>query len=50
MLIAMHYVRTLFDKYCLSDDGFSLFLTGRFRHRILKHGIGVECDPRSTAA
>ena len=26
----MHYVRTLYDKYFLTYDGFSLFLTGRF--------------------
>ena len=38
MPIAMHYVRTLCDKYFLSYDGFSWFLTGRFRHRVLKHG------------
>ena len=28
--IAMQYVRTLCDKYFLTYDGFSLFLTGRF--------------------
>ena len=50
MLITMHYVRTLCDKYFLSYDGFSWFLTGRFRHRVLKHGVGVEWDPRRTAA
>ena len=33
----------------LSYDGFSWFLTGRFRHRILKHGVGVEWDARRTA-
>ena len=39
MPTAMHYVRTLCDKYFLSYDGFSWFpLTGRFRHRVLKHG------------
>ena len=47
--IAMHYVRTLCDKYFLSYDGFSWFLTGRFRHRVLKHGVGVEWDARRTA-
>ena len=26
----MHYVRTLCDKYFLTYDGFSLFLTGKF--------------------
>ena len=46
MLIAMYYVRTLCDKYMLSYDGFSWFLTGRFRHRFLKHGAGVEWDAR----
>ena len=46
MLIAMHYVRTLCEKYFLSYDGLSLFLTGRFRHRVLKHGVGVEWDAR----
>ena len=50
MLIAMHYVRTLCDKYFLSYDSFPLFLTGRFKHRVVKHGVGVEWDPRSTAA
>ena len=47
---AMHYVRTLYDKYFLSYDGFSWFLTGRFRHRVLKHGIRVEWDARRTVA
>ena len=46
----MHYVRTLCDRYFLSYDNVSLFLTGRFRHRLLKHGVGIEWDPRSTAA
>ena len=50
ILITMHYVRTLCDKYFLSYDGFSEFLTGRFRQRVLKHGIGVEWDPRRPAA
>ena len=49
MPIAMHYVTTLCDKYFLSYDGFSSFLTGRCRHRVLKHG-GVEWDARGTAA
>ena len=50
MLITMHYVRTLCDKYLLSYDAlFSNFLRGKFRHRVLKHGVGVECDPRITA-
>ena len=30
MPITMHYVRTLCNKYFLTYDGFSLFLTGRF--------------------
>ena len=50
MPIAMHYVRTLCDKYFLSNDGFSWFLTGRFRHRVLKHGVRVEWDARRTVA
>ena len=29
---------------------FFWYLTRRFRHRVLKHGVGVEWDPRSTAA
>ena len=29
---------------------FFLILTGRFRHRVLKHGVGVEWDARRTAA
>ena len=33
--IAMHYVRTLCDKYILSYDGFSWFLIGKFRHSVL---------------
>ena len=28
--IAVHYIRTLCDKYFLTYDGFSLFLRGRF--------------------
>ena len=50
MPIAMLYVRTLHDKYFLSYEGFSEFLTGRLRHRVLKHGVWVECDARRTAA
>ena len=50
MPITMHYVRTLCDKCFLSYDCFSLFLTGRLRYRVVKHGVGVEWDPRSTAA
>ena len=50
VLIAMHYIRTLCDKYILSYDGFSYFLTGKFRHSVLKCGVVVEWDPRSTAA
>ena len=49
VLIAMHYVRTLCDRYFLSYDGFSWFLMGRFRHRVLKCCVGVEWDPRSIA-
>ena len=40
MPITMHYVRTLSDKYFLSYDGFSWFLTGRLRHRVQKHSVG----------
>ena len=29
---------------------FSWFVTGRCRYRVLKHGVGVQWDPRSTAA
>ena len=50
MPIIMHYVRTLCDQYFLSYDGFSVFLTGRFRHRFLKCGVGVEWDTRRTVA
>ena len=50
MQITMHYVTTLCDKYLLSYEGFSWFVTGRFRHSILKHGVGVEWDARWTAA
>ena len=50
MLIIMHYVRTLYDKYLFSYSGFSWFLTGRFRHRVIKCGVVIEWDTRSTAA
>ena len=50
MLISMNCVRTLCDKYFLSCDGFSWFLTERSRYRVLKHGVGVQWGPRSTAA
>ena len=50
MLITMNCVRTLCDKYFLSCDGFSWFVTGRCRYRVLKHGVGVQWEPRSTAA
>ena len=50
MLITMHYVITLCDKYFLSYDGFSSFLTERFRHRVLKHIVGVEWDAGRTPA
>ena len=38
------------DKYFLSYDGFFLILTGKSRYRVLKHGVGVEWDPRRTTA
>ena len=38
------------DKYFLSDYGFFAFLMGRSRYRVLKHSIGVQWDPRRTAA
>ena len=50
MPIAMHYVINLCDNCFLSNDGFSWFLTGRFRHRVLKHGVRVEWDARRTVA
>ena len=50
MPITMHYIRTLCDKYFFSYEGFSEFLTRRFRHRVLKHGVWVEWDARRTAA
>ena len=43
--IAMHYVRTLCDKYFLSYDGFCWFVTGRFRPRVLKHSVGYLYTP-----
>ena len=50
MPIAMHYGTTLCDKYFLNYYGFSAFVMGRSRYRILKHGVRVKCDPRRTAA
>ena len=50
MPITMHYVRTLCDKYFLRYYGFPWYLIGRFRHRVLKHGVRVEWDPRRTTA
>ena len=50
MLITMHYVKTLCDKYFLSYYGFSAFFMQRSRYRVLKHGVGVKWDPRRTAA
>ena len=50
MPIAMHYVTTLCDKYFLNYYGFSAFVMGRSRYRVLKHGVRVKCDPRRTAA
>ena len=44
--IAMHYVRTLCDKYFLIYMVFSWFLTGRFRLNVLECGVGVEWDPK----
>ena len=29
---------------------FSWFVTGRCRYKVLKHGVGIQWDPRSTAA
>ena len=31
-------------------NGFSAFVMGRSRYRVLKHCVGVKCDPRRTAA
>ena len=42
MPITMQYVRTLCDKYVLHYHCFSGFVTGRVRHRVLKHSVGVE--------
>ena len=50
MLIVMHYVRTLCDKYFLSYYGSSAFFMGRSRYGVLKQGVGVKWDPRRTAA
>ena len=50
MPIAMHYVRTLCDKYFLSYYVFSAFFMGRSRYWVLKHGVGVKWDLRRTAA
>ena len=50
MPIAIHYVRTLCDKYFLSYYGFSSFFIGRSRYRVLKHSVGVKWDLRRTAA
>ena len=50
MPIAMHYVTTLCDKYFLNYYGFSAFVMGRSRYRVLKHCVGVKCDLRRTAA
>ena len=46
----MHYVITLCDKYFLSDYGLFAFFMRRSRYRVLKHSIGVQWDPRRTAA
>ena len=61
LLITMHYVRTLcawnfwFASQCtyvrdLKYLEWWFFIFGRFRHSLLKHGVGVEWDPRRTAA
>ena len=44
------HVRTLCDKYFLRHGSFFLILTGNSRYRVLKHGVGVEWEPRKTAA
>ena len=36
--------------YFLNYYGFSAFVMGRSRYRVLKHGVRVKCDPRRTAA
>ena len=50
MPITIHYIRTLCEKYFFSYEGFSEFLTRRFRHNVLKHGVLVEWDARRTTA
>ena len=42
MPIAMHYVRTMCDKYFLSYYGLSAFFMGRSRYWVMKHGVGVN--------
>ena len=49
MLITMYCVRTLFIRYFLRWF-LLIFDRKRFRHRVLKHGVGVEWDARGTAA
>ena len=46
MLIAMHYVRTLCDKYFLSYYGFSTFCMGRSRYWVMNHVVGIKWDTR----
>ena len=48
-MFAMHYVRTLCDKYFLSYYGFSAFCMGRSRYWVMKYGVGVKWDTRRTA-
>ena len=50
MLIAMHYVRTLCDKYFLSYYGFFSILREGQDIELMIHGVGVKWDPRRTAA
>ena len=50
MLIAMHLLELLCDKYFLSYYGFSTFFMGRSRYRVVKDGEGVKWHPRRTAA
>ena len=45
----MPYVRMLCNKYFLIYD-FFFILRGTFKDRVLKCGLEVEWDPRSTAA
>ena len=42
MPIAMHYVRTLCDKYFLSYYGLSAFFMWRSRYWVMKRGVGVN--------